>query len=195
MSTSRRRLLYNTVAVNVGCGCRKPKLSDIFRAKPKNRQQPTCKTELTRSSTSSWAERARFSGDSNEEDDTSATFSPCVETSPCCYFSDCETDRRRTRTVAGFGRVGGESVAVEKDSDDPYLDFRQSMLQMILEKEIYAKDDLRELLNCFLQLNPPYHHEIIVRAFTEIWDSVFCVRSVSSPKFQVGYNQSHVSSP
>uniref|UniRef100_A0A6N2LZV1 Transcription repressor n=1 Tax=Salix viminalis TaxID=40686 RepID=A0A6N2LZV1_SALVM len=45
------------------------------------------------------------------------------------------------------------SVAVEKDSDDPYLDFRHSMLQMILEKQIYSKDDLRQLLDCFLQLN------------------------------------------
>ncbi|KAF9661738.1 hypothetical protein SADUNF_Sadunf19G0099800 [Salix dunnii] len=31
---------------------------------------------------------------------------------------------------------GDGSVAVEKDSDDPYLDFRHSMLQMILEKQI-----------------------------------------------------------
>lgn len=64
-------------------------------------------------------------------------------------------------------------MAVEKDSDDPYLDFRQSMLQMILENEIYSKDDLKELLNCFLQLNSPYYHGIIVRAFTEIWNGVF----------------------
>ena len=49
----------------------------------------------------------------------------------------------------------GGSVAVEKDSDDPYLDFRHSMLQMILEKQIYSKDDLRQLLDCFLQLNSP----------------------------------------
>ncbi|KAF8108996.1 hypothetical protein N665_0104s0302 [Sinapis alba] len=65
------------------------------------------------------------------------------------------------------------AVAVEKDSDDPYLDFRQSMLQMILENEIYSKDDLRELLNCFLSLNEPYHHRIIIRAFSEIWEGVF----------------------
>ncbi|KAM3288331.1 transcription repressor OFP6-like [Capsicum chacoense] len=79
------------------------------------------------------------------------------------------------KTVEGFGRIIGESVAVEKDSDDPYVDFRQSMLQMILEKEIYSKDELRELLNCFLQLNSPYYHGIIVRAFTEIWHCVFSV--------------------
>ncbi|CAD5320502.1 unnamed protein product [Arabidopsis thaliana] len=58
-------------------------------------------------------------------------------------------------------------------SDDPYLDFRQSMLQMILENEIYSKNDLRELLHCFLSLNEPYHHGIIIRAFSEIWDGVF----------------------
>ncbi|KAK6147273.1 hypothetical protein DH2020_018185 [Rehmannia glutinosa] len=79
----------------------------------------------------------------------------------------------------GFGKIGGSSVAVEKDSDDPYLDFRQSMLQMILEKEIYAKDDLKELLNCFLQLNAPYYHGIIVRAFTEIWNGVYSGRAGS----------------
>ncbi|KAH7554146.1 hypothetical protein JRO89_XS12G0120100 [Xanthoceras sorbifolium] len=52
-----------------------------------------------------------------------------------------------------------------------------SMLQMILENEIYSKEDLKELLNCFLQLNSPYHHEIIVRAFTEIWNGVFSVKT------------------
>ncbi|OMO82531.1 hypothetical protein CCACVL1_11933 [Corchorus capsularis] len=96
-----------------------------------------------------------------------------------------------TAKVKGLGRVGGESLAVEKDSDDPYLDFRHSMLQMILENEIYSKDDLRELLNCFLQLNSPYHHGIIVRAFTEIWNGVFSVKSGGaagvSPKLHYGF--------
>ncbi|KAF2307698.1 hypothetical protein GH714_030891 [Hevea brasiliensis] len=93
---------------------------------------------------------------------------------PSC---DIRSSKKCSRTVRGLGRIGGESLAVEKDSDDPYLDFRQSMLQMILEKEIYSKDDLRELLNCFLQLNSPYHHGIIVRAFTDIWDGVYSARS------------------
>ncbi|KAL1545658.1 transcription repressor OFP6-like [Salvia divinorum] len=78
----------------------------------------------------------------------------------------------RYKSVQGLGRVGGSSVAVEKESDDPYLDFRQSMLQMILEKEIYSKDDLKQLLNCFLQLNSSYYHGIIVRAFTDIWNAL-----------------------
>ncbi|CAK9320198.1 unnamed protein product [Citrullus colocynthis] len=92
-------------------------------------------------------------------------------------FSDSESETRTSITFRGFGRSGGESVAVEKDSDDPYLDFRHSMVQMILENEIYSKEDLRGLLRCFLQLNSPSHHGIIVRAFSEIWDSVFSATS------------------
>ncbi|CDP06863.1 unnamed protein product [Coffea canephora] len=71
----------------------------------------------------------------------------------------------------------GDSVAVVKESDDPYQDFRQSMLQMILEKEIYSKDDLQELLSCFLRLNSPSHHEIIVNAFMDIWNGVVSEKS------------------
>lgn len=76
------------------------------------------------------------------------------------------------KSVQGFGRIGGGSLAVEKDSDDPYFDFRQSMLQMILENQIYSREDLSELLNCFLQLNEPYYHGVIVGAFTQIWNGV-----------------------
>ncbi|KAL9674737.1 hypothetical protein QQ045_002936 [Rhodiola kirilowii] len=64
------------------------------------------------------------------------------------------------------------SVAVEKHSDDPYSDFKDSMLQMILEKEIYSKEDLQKLLSCFLNLNSPGHHEVIIRAFMEILSNI-----------------------
>ncbi|CAN8268139.1 unnamed protein product [Cochlearia groenlandica] len=73
------------------------------------------------------------------------------------------------------------AVAVEKDSDDPYLDFRQSMLQMILENKIYSKNELRELLDCFLSLNSEYHHGVILRAFSEIWQDVSSAVETSSP--------------
>ncbi|EYU26745.1 hypothetical protein MIMGU_mgv1a017522mg [Erythranthe guttata] len=44
------------------------------------------------------------------------------------------------------------------------------MLQMIFEKEIYTRNDLQQLLDCFLQLNSSRYHEVIVRAFMEIWN-------------------------
>lgn len=73
----------------------------------------------------------------------------------------------------GGTRVLEESVAVVKESDDPLGDFRRSMLQMIVEKEIVDKDGLCELLKRFLALNSPLHHHLILRAFAEIWDGVF----------------------
>ncbi|KAG4183253.1 hypothetical protein ERO13_A09G097633v2 [Gossypium hirsutum] len=42
------------------------------------------------------------------------------------------------------------------------------MLQMIVEKRIYSKHDLEELLQCFLELNSPCHHDVIIKAFMEI---------------------------
>ncbi|CAL4923506.1 unnamed protein product [Urochloa decumbens] len=85
--------------------------------------------------------------------------------------------RRHRRTVSdgcggGCGRVE-ESVAVVKESADPLGDFRRSMLQMIVEKEIVGGDELRELLHRFLSLNSPAHHHLILRAFAEIWEEVF----------------------
>ncbi|KAK9291122.1 hypothetical protein L1049_009309 [Liquidambar formosana] len=178
MSTNRRKLLLNTVTVSLGCSCRRAKLSNIFHPKPKTKT-PTHRKGL-------WDKGGILMDNEEETTTTTATttFSPNVDTSSQ-YNSDTESDMKSSRTVQGFGRIGGGSVAVEKDSDDPYLDFRHSMLQMILEKEIYSKDDLKELLNCFLQLNSPSHHGIIVRAFTEIWNGVFSVK-YASPKQGVG---------
>ncbi|CAA2970385.1 Hypothetical predicted protein [Olea europaea subsp. europaea] len=166
MPTSKKKYILNTVTVNLGCSssCRRPKLSSVFHPKPR------CKLPSYRhqqySSSSSWNTTTTATA--------ATTFS---DMPPASYSSDLESDIKSSRAVQGFGNIGGHSVAVEKDSDDPYLDFRQSMLQMILEKEIYSKNDLKELLNCFLQLNSPHYHGIIVRAFTEIWNGVYSVRS------------------
>ncbi|KAJ8762360.1 hypothetical protein K2173_007518 [Erythroxylum novogranatense] len=67
-----------------------------------------------------------------------------------------------------------ESVAVVKKSENPYEDFKTSMLEMILEKQMYEVRDLEELLECFLCLNSKQYHEIIVDVFSEIWDLLFC---------------------
>ncbi|PON97393.1 Ovate protein family, C-terminal [Trema orientale] len=154
-SSTRKRLLLNTVAVDLGCSCSRPKLSLLFHPKPnkpKTKAQGKPKRHHRSSSSASW---------NDDYDDSATTATTTTTTSSSAIFSDDNKSSPRT-TVRGFGRVGGEGVAVEKESDDPYLDFRRSMLQMILENEIYSKDDLRELLNCFLQLNSPSHHGIIL---------------------------------
>ncbi|KAF9682296.1 hypothetical protein SADUNF_Sadunf05G0094100 [Salix dunnii] len=82
-------------------------------------------------------------------------------------------------TVEGKVR---DSFAVVKKSEDPYEDFKRSMMEMILEKEMFEEKDLEQLLHCFLSLNFREHHGVIFQAFCEIWDNLFCRRrrSISS---------------
>lgn len=129
------------------CGCGRTKKEDIFEPKAK----PETPSENLKSL------------DENEEDCTSSTFSLNNETP--------ENDPMCSKMVSPCPKIC-DSLAIVKDSEDPYQDFRQSMLQMIFEREIYSKNDLQELLNCFLELNSPRHHQIIVKAFVEIWNSV-----------------------
>ncbi|XP_059279151.1 transcription repressor OFP7-like [Lycium ferocissimum] len=70
------------------------------------------------------------------------------------------------------GKVN-ESFAIVKKSADPYEDFKNSMKEMIMEKEMFEAEDLEQLLLCFLSLNSRHHHAIIVEAFTEIWEELF----------------------
>lgn len=66
-----------------------------------------------------------------------------------------------------------ESVAVVKKSQDPYEDFKRSMLEMIWEKEMFEVHELEQLLQCFLSLNSRQYHGTIVDAFSEIWEVLF----------------------
>ncbi|KAJ6986135.1 hypothetical protein NC653_023903 [Populus alba x Populus x berolinensis] len=63
------------------------------------------------------------------------------------------------------------------------------MLQMVVEKNIYSRNDLEELLNCFLELNSPCHHSVIVQAFTEIWNEIISKRIVKKPCAQLDVSQ------
>lgn len=183
MSTHKRKIIVSNVTVKLGCssGCIRPKLSSIFHSKHHRHHNKTTSQQTNNKNYSNYST-------CSSRGTTSSTFSSS-------YSDSSSSEFRTSKAVQGFGRIGGESVAVEKDSDDPYLDFRQSMLQMILEKEIYSKDDLKELLNCFLQLNSPYYHAIIVRAFTEIWNGVYSLRpdvaGASSPFLHGGSHMTY----
>ncbi|XP_009402214.2 transcription repressor OFP2-like [Musa acuminata AAA Group] len=75
-----------------------------------------------------------------------------------------------TSATATKQRMGlSESFAVVKSSSDPQRDFRDSMLEMIVENNIRASKDLEELLACYLSLNSDEYHDVIVKAFQQIW--------------------------
>jgi uncharacterized protein (TIGR01568 family) len=72
-----------------------------------------------------------------------------------------------------------ESVAMVKTSCNPYNDFKESMIEMIVEKDIQDSDDLEELLQCYLSLNAVQFHGVIVDVFTEVWRNIFSTEAAS----------------
>ncbi|BAH93177.1 transcription repressor OFP8-like [Oryza sativa Japonica Group] len=91
--------------------------------------------------------------------------------------------RRRRRRAAAWDEEEEEegaaavAVAVEVESAAPYEDFRESMVAMVVEKEMYAWEELNALLHQFLTLNSPRHHALILHAFADLWaprSGLFC---------------------
>ncbi|KAL6204290.1 hypothetical protein ACLB2K_021558 [Fragaria x ananassa] len=62
-----------------------------------------------------------------------------------------------------------DSFAVVKSSLDPQRDFKDSMREMIMENNIKESKDLEDLLACYLSLNSREYHDLIVKAFEQIW--------------------------
>ncbi|KAG5248328.1 transcription repressor OFP [Salix suchowensis] len=62
-----------------------------------------------------------------------------------------------------------DSLAVVKSSFDPQKDFRESMMEMIVENNIKASKDLEDLLACYLSLNSDEYHDLIIKVFKQIW--------------------------
>ncbi|XP_031376883.1 transcription repressor OFP8-like [Punica granatum] len=99
-----------------------------------------------------------------------------VETTPAS--TSLVPQKLLPREVEGKVR---ESVAVVKRSEDPLEDFRRSMWEMVVQKEMFTAEDLEQLLLCFLSLNSRQYHPVIVEAFSEIWQLLFSNRKCSPP--------------
>lgn len=66
-----------------------------------------------------------------------------------------------------------ESYLVVKYSRNPEKDFMESMVEMIVEKNIVRLKDLEELLACYLSLNSREYQDVIVKVFEKIWFAFF----------------------
>ncbi|KAI5077136.1 hypothetical protein GOP47_0006960 [Adiantum capillus-veneris] len=66
-----------------------------------------------------------------------------------------------------------DSFAMVKCSYDPRHDFKESMVEMIMEKGLHSSHDMVELLQCYLTLNGDVYHDTIVKVFTEVWSEMF----------------------
>lgn len=69
-----------------------------------------------------------------------------------------------------------DSLAIVKSSFDPQRDFRDSMVEMIVENNIRASKDLEDLLACYLSLNADEYHDLIIKVFKQIWFDLTDIR-------------------
>ncbi|GFY82451.1 ovate family protein 1 [Actinidia rufa] len=103
----------------------------------------------------------------------------CRATIDSGEFSKDSADRcspRPEERVVIEEELVGELRAVVKSSVDPQRDFRESMVEMILENNLKASKDLEDLLACYLQLNSDEYHEVIIEVFKQIWFDLAHVR-------------------
>ncbi|KAK9947694.1 hypothetical protein M0R45_003307 [Rubus argutus] len=154
----------------------------------KKKKKATKSSELFAITSSSLESNHFYNGwwSSSEDEETDTLFSSNTHTSDSSGSRRrlCSTSRRkghsfsrrRTSSEMGLMPLQGkvkDSFAVVKKSSDPYNDFRTSMVEMIVEKQIFSGKDLEHLLQCFLKLNSPHHHRVIIEVFTEIWEALF----------------------
>ncbi|KMZ64906.1 Ovate family protein 4 [Zostera marina] len=57
------------------------------------------------------------------------------------------------------------SICAVKQTRDPFVDFRQSIAEMIVQVGVHDWEDMEELVYCYLKLNSTDVHGFIVDAF------------------------------
>lgn len=61
-----------------------------------------------------------------------------------------------------------ESICAVKYSSDPFMDFRQSILEMIEEVGVKDWEEMEELVYCYVALNSADVHPLIAHAFLSV---------------------------
>lgn len=122
----------------------------------------------------------RFSGEDSDSLYSARSFSSsCDFGYPLETISEDSTEGGKERNIFAKNLISSnndrvkESVTVVKRSENPCKDFKSSMLEMIMEKEMYVVKDLEQLLQSFLSLNSAHYHRAIVEAFAEVWGDLF----------------------
>ncbi|KAH0935222.1 hypothetical protein HID58_012339 [Brassica napus] len=77
-------------------------------------------------------------------------------------------DLKKAKLRAKEQEMENESFAVVKCSSDPQKDFRDSMIEMIMENGINRPEELKELLVCYLRLNTDEYHDMIINVFQQV---------------------------
>lgn len=107
-------------------------------------------------------------------------FRPLVSVEAKKHREECSDERNKQEeedkpmgAAAEERDQPGAGMAVVKRSSNPYLDFRSSMVEMVVERRIGSVGQMEDLLGSYLSLNSPRHHPAILAAFEDVWEAVF----------------------
>ncbi|VAI29652.1 unnamed protein product [Triticum turgidum subsp. durum] len=175
----------HVAVVDTGCGCRprRPRL-------PLMSLPSFLRPSVTRSGSSSRSSSLFPSSASTASSASAATYSSYSSSVPYGVTAKASAPvarnkvgskaKKRREKMAAAAEVEEEEdvgVAVEKESSDPRADFRDSMVQMVVEMGLCDWDGLRCMLRRLLALNAPRHHAAILAAFAEV-----CAQLASEPR-------------
>lgn len=73
-----------------------------------------------------------------------------------------------------------ESLVCSMESQDPYVDFKKSMVEMVEAHGLKDWEDLEELLCCYLRMNGKSNHGYIVGAFVDLLVALAFANSTST---------------
>ncbi|PNT32744.2 hypothetical protein POPTR_006G205500v4 [Populus trichocarpa] len=122
---------------------------------------------------------------STASDDQSGAIDP-IETvirglrSERLFFEPGETNSILEEAKAGDEFPFKETVVLSMESQDPYLDFKKSMEEMVEAHGLTDWEGLEELLSCYLKVNGESNHGYIVSAFVDLLVGLAFASSSSS---------------
>lgn len=108
-------------------------------------------------------------GSFSSEEEENESFISGVRLSERLFFEANETSLT-SKQVKRNEFVFKDSVALVMESDDPYMDFKKSMQEMVESDEGLLRDwdCLEELLRWYLRLNGKMNHGFIVGAYVDL---------------------------
>ena len=104
-----------------------------------------------------------------------------------------------TNSILEEAKTGGfpfkESVVLAMESEDPYVDFRRSMEEMVESHGLKDWDCLEELLGWYLKVNGKKNHGYIVGAFVDLLVGIAAASCSDSTSFSSAVSSFSPSSP
>uniref|UniRef100_A0A5B6YX98 Transcription repressor n=1 Tax=Davidia involucrata TaxID=16924 RepID=A0A5B6YX98_DAVIN len=91
-----------------------------------------------------------------------------VRSSERLFFEPGDTSSILEDAKAAGGFPFKESVVLAMESEDPYMDFRRSMEEMVGTYGLKEWEGLEELLGWYLRMNGKMNHGFIVGAFVDL---------------------------